>query len=447
MRLRDIIDSPCGLRYMIETLPVASGCALRYFMESEAFGTSDGADREYACLKAFLPVTEDDSLVSLLHSSLCTLKNIGNTLGRIASSASVDDIELFEVKHLILLGYNVHDLLSRAGYQALAPDIAALEKPLRTLDPDGNRIASFYIYDSYSSELASLRFRLRQEQDQECRNALMEQEQKEEGRLRQEICASLAPYVPALTVLQEDLAWLDIRLAKALQYVRMGLCIPESSSCGTSYKGMFHPYVKSVLESEGKDFTPIDIEFGGRPVIIIGANMGGKTVVLKMAALCQYLYSFGMGIPATSASVEPKREISFISGDAQDMGAGLSSFAAEMTAIDKVVRASSAPESSIVAMIDEPARSTNPIEGTALVEALVELMARRKVSLLLTTHYNISSPDCRRLRVTGIENGKMNYRLCPAPDGEVPHEALNVAESLNISPEWIGEAKKLLEKV
>ena len=82
-----------------------------------------------------------------------------------------------------------------------------------------------------------------------------------------------------------------------------------------------------------------------------------------------------------------------------------------------------------------------------MVEALVELMARRKVSLLLTTHYNISSSDCRRLRVTGIENGKMNYRLCPAPDGEVPHEALNVAESLNISPEWIGEAKKLLEKV
>lgn len=35
----------------------------------------------------------------------------------------------------------------------------------------------------------------------------------------------------------------------------------------------------------------------------------------------------------------------------------------------------------------------------------------------------------------------MNYRLCPAPDGDVPHEALRVAESLNISPEWTGEAK------
>ena len=72
-------------------------------------------------------------------------------------------------------------------------------------------------------------------------------------------------------------------------------------------------------------------------------------------------------------------------------------------------------------MIDEPARSTNPIEGTALVEALVDILGQREVALLLTTHYNI------------------------APEGDVPHEALKVAESLNISPEWTGKAKKLLE--
>ena len=96
------------------------------------------------------------------------------------------------------------------------------------------------------------------------------------------------------------------------------------------------------------------------------------------------------------------------------MTAGLSSFAAEMTAIDSAVRASATDGAGMVAMIDEPARSTNPIEGTALVESLVALLGRRGAALLLTTHYNVS-------------------------------EALNVAESLNISPEWIGEAKKLLK--
>ena len=275
----------------------------------------------------------------------------------------------------------------------------------------------------------------------------MQQEQDEESRIRVRICDALRPFVPELRKLMESLAVLDISLAKAVQMREMGLCIPEISSGTTSYKGMYHPYIKSILEKDGKEFTPIDVSFGDRPVVIIGANMGGKTVVLKMAALCQYLFSFGMGIPAESARIELKRRVFFISGDAQDMTAGLSSFAAEMTAIDSAVRASATDGAGMVAMIDEPARSTNPIEGTALVESLVALLGRRGAALLLTTHYNVSSGDCdcRRLRVTGIVNGKMNYRLCPAPDGDVPHEALNVAESLNISPEWIGEAKKLLK--
>ena len=90
-------------------------------------------------------------------------------------------------------------------------------------------------------------------------------------------------------------------------------------------------------------------------------NMGGKTVVLKMAALCQYLFSFGMGIPAESAEIVLKKRVFFISGDAQDMGAGLSSFAAEMTAIDQVVRASETEGTDIVAMIDEPAGVPIPL--------------------------------------------------------------------------------------
>ena len=359
----------------------------------------------------------------------------------------MDDIELFEIKHLIMLGRRVSSHLSSAGHSGLFPEMPSLEVPLSVLDPDGNNIASFYIYDSYSEELARLRLLISRESNPDTRERLMQQEQDEESRIRARICDALRPFVPELRKLMESLAVLDISLAKAVQMREMGLCIPEISLGTTSYKGMYHPYIKSILEKDGKEFTPIDISFGDRPVVIIGANMGGKTVVLKMTALCQYLFSFGMGIPAESARIELKRQVFFISGDAQDMTAGLSSFAAEMTAIDSAVRASATDGACMVAMIDEPARSTNPIEGMALVESLVSLLGRRGAALLLTTHYNVSSGDCdcRRLRVTGIVNGKMNYRLCPAPDGDVPHEALNVAESLNISPEWIGEAKKLLK--
>lgn len=97
-----------------------------------------------------------------------------------------------------------------------------------------------------------------------------------------------------------------------------------------------------------------------------------------------------------------------------------------------------------MALIDEPARSTNPIEGTALVSSLITVLNKSNVSLVLTTHYNIDSLDSIRLKVKGLENGVMNYQLCESNDLDVPHEALNVAESLNISKEWIKEAKKVL---
>lgn len=434
---------------MIDSLPLASGYSLRYLMDTEAVEDRDSAVAAYARLREHLGPASDAARVSMLHSVLCKLKDISYTLDRIDACDTIDDIDLFEVKHLILLGFRVASQLEGVpGADKTVPAVDGLEGALKVLDPDGTGIASFYVYDSYSPALASLRLEIRRETDPERRNSLMEQEQVLESGIRKEICVALHPYAGAMRRLQHSLAELDINLAKAVQLREMGLVIPDISTCGiTSYEGMYHPYVKNVVEGKGGEYTPVDLSFGEAPVVIIGANMGGKTVVLKTAAMCQYLMCFGMGIPALRASIAPRKHIYFISGDAQDMGTGMSSFAAEMTAIDAVVRSSAAVHdgSQIAAMIDEPARSTNPIEGTALVEALVDLLAQRGVALLLTTHYNISSDSCTRLRVRGIEDGKMNYRLCPAPDGDVPHEALRVAESLNISPEWTGKAKKLLE--
>lgn len=449
MKLRDIIDSPCGLRYMIESLPLASGYALRYLLDTVALTDRDSIVASYAELTRYESVAGDRNMMSMLHSLLCNLKDISHSLDRIEASQAVDDIELFEVKALILLGRRIASVLSADSKSApLAPDTGGLQEALNVLDPDGNGISAFYIYDSYSPDLAALRLRIRRETDQDRRASLMDEEQVLEAEIRERICGSLRPAVPALRKLQEELAQMDINLAKASQRLSGGYCIPQVSTSGiTSYNGMYNPYLKNVIEKEGGKYTPVDLSFGDGPVVIIGANMGGKTVVLKTAALCQWLMGFGMGIPAEKASIAPRDEVFFISGDAQDMGAGLSSFAAEMKAIDEVVRISAKVDNAgrIAAMIDEPARSTNPIEGTALVEALVDILGRRGVALLLTTHYNIPSGHCTRLRVMGMEDGKMNYRLCPAPDGDVPHEALRVAESLNISPEWTGEAKKLLK--
>jgi Mismatch repair ATPase (MutS family) len=172
--------------------------------------------------------------------------------------------------------------------------------------------------------------------------------------------------------------------------------------------------------------------------------MGGKTVVLKTLTLCQYLFQFGFGIPAAESTIDIKNDIYFCIGDDQSIEKGLSSFAAEMKNIDAVIKASQRDEK-LLALIDEPARTTNPTEGTALVASLIKILSARKVDLVLTTHYNIADSFSRRLRVKGFENGKMNYELVEVQDGDVPHEALTIAESLGIDKGWISCAKEIIK--
>lgn len=172
--------------------------------------------------------------------------------------------------------------------------------------------------------------------------------------------------------------------------------------------------------------------------------MGGKTVVLKTVTLCQYLFQFGFGIPATNAVIDVKSQVFFCIGDEQSVEKGLSSFAAEMRNIDTVIKASR-KERKLLALIDEPARTTNPTEGAALVAALLQVLAAADMSLILTTHYDIEPGEARCLRVKGFEDGVMNYSLIEVHDGEVPHEALNIAEALGIDTQWISQARTMID--
>lgn len=447
MKFREIVDSPCGLRYMIETLPLSSGYAMSYLLDSELSVTKEDIEKGYLQLKKYLPLWENENsrYLSSLQHKLYTLKDINRTILRVEQGDPVDDIELFEIKHCLILALDAAELLGKSGIEDCGLDVNKIEKVLAILDPDGHKIDSFYIYDSYSEELSRVRKQISVTQDTEKLSELKFYEHEIERNVRETLCKLLSPWAYLIRDSLWSLVNIDIDIAKGGQMKKLNLIIPEiaSEGCGI-YKGMFHPYVQSILDKSGAVFTPIDIELDSRPTLIIGANMGGKTVVMKMLAMAQYLMGMSMGIPAEYACIPLKKRIFFISGDAQNLSTGLSSFAAEIKSIDQVIVASEEHPEDIIAMIDEPARSTNPVEGTALVLSLINVLKKRGVSLVMTTHYNIQSEECSKYRVTGLENGKMNYRLCKTSDNEVPREALAVAQSLNISAEWIAEAKKLL---
>lgn len=417
-------------------------------LESSMMYDKNSIEKSYAVMKEFYEVVKNDenkNIVQSLQFKLCNLKDINHTISRLATSVVIDDIELYEVKSLALLSADVKNILEKISLDKII-EIPNLDDVVKILDPDGLRIATFYIYDSYSEELALLRKKLKEKDvyQEEIYNEVM----RIEDEIRAELSSKLRPYSEAMTLALNALADVDINIAKSLQMKELGLCFPTISSKNiSSYKGIFHPEVKSILEKEKREYQKVDIDFGLKPLIIMGSNMGGKTIVLKTLAMCQYLLQFGFGVPATSADMMVYDEIFCLTTDDQSINKGLSSFAAEMKNIDAVIKSSRRDAKycvSTLALIDEPARTTNPTEGTALVSSLVKLLQDRAMSLVIVTHYNIKTYNNKCLRVKGLIDGKMNYELVETHEGEVPHEALNIAETLGIDSQWIEMAKEII---
>ena len=429
---------------MLDQLELQSGFARRWLLDSPMMVEAGEIEACYDELHRFADFVEqaDKTRLETLRFRLQGLKDIRTTIKNLHNHAVLDDIELFEIKHLAILATDVARLLHEQGMDGVV-EIPALDKVIDILDPDGMKIATFYIYDSYCAQLKDLRTQMRQHPEQQ--DDLLLQANELEAGVREDLSKQLHPFAVAIEQAQLALARIDVNLAKAMQMKQMGLTFPTLSNDGTTrYESLFHPQVKEALANRGREFQPVNIGFGQHPTLITGANMGGKTVVLKTLTLCQLLSQFGFGIPAASARIAVKDEIYFCIGDEQSVEKGLSSFAAEMKNIDAVIKASR-ENKKLLALIDEPARTTNPTEGAALVTALLKVLAGRAMSLVMTTHYDIEPGDARCLRVKGFVNGEMNYQLVEVQDGEVPHEALNIAQSLGIDSEWITTARALLE--
>ena len=429
---------------MLDQLELQSGYARRWLLDSSMMTSGEEITTAYSVLQSFVRFVNqvEKTYLDTLLFKLQGLKDIRTTIRNLTQKATLDDIELFEVKHLAILATDVAKLLQQHGMEGVV-EIPSLDEVISILDPDGMKIATFYIYDSYCAQLKDLRNQMRQHPEQQ-EDLLAQASELEEG-VRNDLSRQLHPFADAIALAQEALARIDVNLAKALQMKQLGLTFPMLSQDGTSrYDALFHPQVKDALAVHGREFQPINVAFGHHPTLITGANMGGKTVVLKTLTLCQYLFQFGFGIPAASARIAVKDEIYFCIGDEQSVEKGLSSFAAEMKNIDAVIKASR-ENKKLLALIDEPARTTNPTEGAALVSALLKVLADKDMSLVMTTHYDIEPGEARCLRVKGFENGKMDYQLVEVQDGEVPHEALNIAQSLGIDNEWIDMARNLLE--
>src|SRR5204862_111094 len=141
-----------------------------------------------------------------------------------------------------------------------------------------------------------------------------------------------------------------------------------------------------VTVRHGRYVVPVDIEIDGeRPLLLItGPNAGGKTVALKTLALHALMAQIGCHIPAAEGSRLPVFERLYaIIGDDQSVAENLSTFSAFVKQVREIL--AEADEHSLV-LLDELGAGTDPDEGAALAQAILETLADRGALVMATTH-------------------------------------------------------------
>ncbi len=453
MRFKNVIKEHPAIHYVYDRMQIVSPLGRAGLMDMPFLTNVETLQHELDLVESMMAlrkVGENQNPIRSMTEQLRQLNDIRPTVAQMANGAVLDDIQFFEIKKTAIISRTIASALSSMACSEFPLD--DVDGLIDILDPERTGIPHFYIYSAYSETLSELREQLKKCEEPEEKAALMFREEQEEDAIRAMLTQRVGEYRKALSRNLETLAHLDVVMAKAALAEQWHACRPQIANY-TECKQLFNPQVAEVLSQQGKRFQPVDIRFARETVLITGANMAGKSVLLKTLALAQYLFQFAFFVPATSATMAVVDEVITSIGDNQSELSGLSSFATEILTVDHIIR-TGREGLSVLALVDELARTTNPEEGKRLVSAFVKIARQLGITAVITTHYGGVEATCRRLRVKGLTVGNMqkvtvhnlsdymDYSLVETADDEVPKEALTIAEMLGVDGEFLQFAKE-----
>lgn len=464
-QFREALDDIKGLRHIYEEMDLASSVGRIALLES--IWLTDTTEIEIALdeVEKFVGYISQDKGTELLALQLEEVVNISGSIEilRQKSGTYCNDIDLFEIKKLALIDSKINAISQQYQYQ-LTPR-PSLQGVLDILDPRGEYLPSFYIEDGFDPTIKELRNQIERSQDEAELATLNDQLAKSEEQVRIQLTRSLSPYAQQLSEVLTALAHDTVLLAKAKWAIKCDATrpIPIERGGTTEITDLIHRIVANELSLKGKRFQPVSITFDAEPTLISGANMGGKSVLLHSVAVAQALMQYGCYVPAQQARIAMVDEILYSSGDGENMRRGLSSFGAEMIRLNEIIKIAKS-DTQVLAIIDEPARTTNPEEGYALVSGLVKILERYHVRALITTHYSGIASAGRRWRVKGFAEKQrgtkeiasikvaelgdlMDYSLVPDTEESVPREAFRIAELLGVDKEFLDLSNKSFRSI
>ena len=472
-----------GFQYVLDAMQPCSPYGQERLRQLQPMGPGDREEllRQLENMQRLLDGEEQcQKALSALLRVLMTVKMVRPTAEKCLET-DLNEIELFELKRFLLQSREMlpHWRQTQAVLQLQGIDLQDTEAALDLLDPEGNRVATFYLSDAHNPALYALRTqkrdleaRLRETEEGELRehlltqrSAIASQEEAEEARIRREMSLALRPYISAMLANMQALADLDLTVEKVRLARRWGGTMPVLTENRVEMTDMVNPRILEVLREKKKCFTPISIALEQGATVITGANMGGKSVALKTVALNILLVHCGFFPFAKEAAIALFDGIHILSEDLENVDRGLSSFGGEMVRFNGVVREIEKGFSFL--LLDEFARGTNPEEGAAIVQAVTEYLNEKQAITVLATHFDDVAPKAKaHYQVVGLRDldltqlqqelagmqdqagaehisRYMNYGLYRVEGAQdCPRDALNICRLLGMKPEILQMVEK-----
>lgn len=275
---------------------------------------------------------------------------------------------------------------------------------------------------------------------------LRSDEQEEISRILLELSGEAGSFADSIIESYKYAVELDLIFAKAQVAYKMKAVVPQVGEDG---KIVLHSARHPLIPKDQVVATDITLGVDFDTLIITGPNTGGKTVALKTIGLLTLMAMCGLMLPVGEGSrVSVFRHILADIGDEQSIEQSLSTFSSHMVNIISIFQV--ADNSSLI-LLDELGAGTDPVEGAALAEAIIEELRNRGVRLACTTHY--AELKAYAIQTAGVENGscefdvatlRPTYRLLIGVPGK--SNAFAISQRLGISHEIVDRARELVSR-
>jgi DNA mismatch repair protein MutS2 len=269
---------------------------------------------------------------------------------------------------------------------------------------------------------------------------------RETERILRELCGRAAREVPAIEGSLDALGRFDLAFARGGLSREQDAVEPEVGPPG-EYRlpQLRHP----LLPPER--VVPNDLRLGDATSVLVlsGPNAGGKTVAMKSLGVAALCARAGLHVAAgRGARLDLPDEVLADVGDEQSLRDSLSTFSAHLVTLARAVE--HAGPGTLV-LLDEVGVGTDPSEGAALAQAVLEALADAGSRVVVTTHFNLlkemAAVDPRFANASmefDADTLAPTYRLRPDVPGA--SSAVALASRVGLRADVLARTRELLSR-